>query len=78
MDALNEIHLRSFNDNVLPDGCAQLIIADPPYFEVRGEFDFAWESMRIKRQLREVVEKLRAGDVLPAGSLNRFKEKFER
>lgn len=28
----------------LPDKCANLIIADPPYFEVKGEFDFVWTS----------------------------------
>jgi DNA modification methylase len=28
----------------LPDGCAQLIIADPPYFEVKGAFDFTFPS----------------------------------
>lgn len=28
----------------LPEKCAQLIIADPPYFEVKGEFDFVWDS----------------------------------
>jgi len=30
--------------NDLPDGCANLIIADPPYFEVKGGFDFIWPS----------------------------------
>ena len=33
-----------FLDNNLPDKCANLIIADPPYFEVKGEFDFVWNS----------------------------------
>jgi len=28
----------------LPEKCVQLIIADPPYFEVKGEFDFVWSS----------------------------------
>lgn len=28
--------------NGLPDKCADLIIADPPYFRTRGEFDYAW------------------------------------
>lgn len=31
-------------NNQLPDKSVQLIIADPPYFEVKGEFDFIWES----------------------------------
>lgn len=29
---------------MLPEKCANLIIADPPYFEVKGEFDFVWKS----------------------------------
>ena len=40
----NEVHNINFLDNTLPDGCAGLIIADPPYFEVKGEFDFIWPS----------------------------------
>jgi len=28
----------------LPEKCANLIIADPPYFEVKGDFDFIWNS----------------------------------
>jgi DNA modification methylase len=28
----------------LPDKCANLIIADPPYFEVKGAFDFVFKS----------------------------------
>jgi DNA modification methylase len=28
----------------LPDKSVQLIIADPPYFEVKGKFDFVWSS----------------------------------
>ena len=37
-----KIHHMDFMDNDLPDKCANLIIADPPYFEVKGEFDFVW------------------------------------
>jgi site-specific DNA-methyltransferase (adenine-specific) len=33
-----------FLKNELPDKCANLIIADPPYFEVKGAFDFVWNS----------------------------------
>jgi len=33
-----------FLKNELPDKCANLIIADPPYFEVKGAFDFVWKS----------------------------------
>jgi len=29
---------------MLPEKCANLIIADPPYFEIKGEFDFVWKS----------------------------------
>jgi DNA modification methylase len=38
------IHSDFLNNN-LPDKCAQLIIADPPYFEVKGAFDFVWNSL---------------------------------
>lgn len=31
-------------NNQLPDKSVQLIIADPPYFEVKGKFDFIWKS----------------------------------
>jgi site-specific DNA-methyltransferase (adenine-specific) len=37
------IHSNFLNNN-LPDKCANLIIADPPYFEVKGAFDFVWKS----------------------------------
>lgn len=39
---LNAIHNRNFLDNGLPDHCADIIIADPPYFKVKGEFDKVW------------------------------------
>lgn len=41
---LNKVHHLDFLQNTLPDKCANLIIADPPYFEVKGEFDFIWKS----------------------------------
>lgn len=41
---LNQVHHADFLDNTLPDKCAKLIIADPPYFEVKGDFDFVWKS----------------------------------
>jgi len=41
---INQVHNINFLDNTLPDKCAQLIIADPPYFEVKGDFDFIWKS----------------------------------
>jgi site-specific DNA-methyltransferase (adenine-specific) len=40
---VNKIHNINFLDNTLPDKCANLIIADPPYFEVKGDFDFIWK-----------------------------------
>jgi DNA modification methylase len=44
MAVLNKIYCTDWLNNDLPDKCAQLIIADPPYFEVKGEFDFIWKS----------------------------------
>jgi len=41
---VNKIHNINFLENTLPDKCANLIIADPPYFEVKGAFDFIWKS----------------------------------
>ena len=41
---LNKIHNINFLENTLPDKCANLIIADPPYFETKGEFDFVWNT----------------------------------
>lgn len=40
----NKVYNINFLDNTLPDKCAPLIIADPPYFEVKGDFDFIWKS----------------------------------
>ena len=41
---------RDFLNNNLPDKCANLIIADPPYFEVKGAFDFVWNSLRLLKR----------------------------
>ena len=41
---MNQIFNMDWMDNDLPDKCANLIIADPPYFETKGEFDFVWDS----------------------------------
>lgn len=30
--------------NRLPPKCANLVIADPPYYRVKGDFDFRWET----------------------------------
>lgn len=38
------IHHENFLNNDIPDKSVELIIADPPYFEVKGEFDFIWKS----------------------------------
>jgi len=42
----NQVYNTRFEENELPDGCANLIIADPPYFEVKGEFDFIWNNFQ--------------------------------
>lgn len=41
---VNKIHNINFLENTLPDKCANLLICDPPYFEVKGDFDFIWKS----------------------------------
>ena len=41
---LNTIHNSDWMSNGLPDQSVDLIIADPPYFEVKGDFDFIWDS----------------------------------
>lgn len=38
------IECKNWLDNGLPDKCAKLIIMDPPYFEVKGAFDFVWKT----------------------------------
>lgn len=46
IEGINRVHHLNFLDNTLPDKCANLIIADPPYFEVKGEFDFIWKDFK--------------------------------
>jgi len=41
---INKVHLGDWTNNQLEDKSVKLIIADPPYFEVKGEFDFIWDS----------------------------------
>ena len=41
---INKIYNIDFLNNDLPDKCANLIIADPPYYKVKGDFDFIWDS----------------------------------
>ena len=43
-DKINTVHHKNFLDNTLPDKCANLIIADPPYYKVKGDFDFIWKT----------------------------------
>ena len=41
---INKVHNIDFLNNNLPDKCANLIIADPPYYKVKGDFDFIWKT----------------------------------
>ena len=41
---INEVHNIDFLNNTLPDKCANLIFADPPYYKVKGDFDFIWKT----------------------------------
>ena len=41
---INKVHNIDFLNNDLPDKCAKLIIADPPYYKVKGDFDFIWKT----------------------------------
>lgn len=41
----NEIYNGDFMSNGLPDHCADLIVADPPYYRVKGDFDSVWDSL---------------------------------
>jgi site-specific DNA-methyltransferase (adenine-specific) len=43
---INKIYNINFLENTLPDKCAKLIIADPPYFEIKGAFDFIWSDLK--------------------------------
>ncbi len=44
IEKVNTVEHINFLDNNLPDKCANLIIADPPYYKVKGEFDFIWKT----------------------------------
>ncbi len=44
INGINQVHNINFLDNNLPDKCANLIIADPPYYKVKGDFDFIWKT----------------------------------
>jgi site-specific DNA-methyltransferase (adenine-specific) len=41
---VNKTYHDDWMNNQLPDKSVQLIIADPPYFETKGDFDFVWKS----------------------------------
>jgi site-specific DNA-methyltransferase (adenine-specific) len=41
---LNKVYKKDFLNNDLPNKCANLIIADPPYYKVKGYFDFIWKT----------------------------------
>jgi len=41
---INKIHKMKFEENTLPDKCLKLIIADPPYYRKKGDFDFIWKT----------------------------------
>lgn len=41
---INKVNNIDFLKNDLPDKCANLIIADPPYYKVKGDFDFIWKT----------------------------------
>ena len=41
---MNEIINCRFEENCLPDHCVDLIIADPPYFQYKGDFDFVYPT----------------------------------
>jgi site-specific DNA-methyltransferase (adenine-specific) len=41
---LNKVYNIDFLNNDLPNKCAKLIIADPPYYKTKGDFDFIWKT----------------------------------
>jgi site-specific DNA-methyltransferase (adenine-specific) len=41
---IGSVHCDDWMNNGLPDKSVQLIIADPPYFETKGDFDFVWKT----------------------------------
>ena len=42
---MQTVQNKNFLENDLPDKSMQLIIADPPYYKIKGEFDFIWDSL---------------------------------
>ena len=41
---MNKVQLGDWLNNNIPDKSIDVIMADPPYFEVKGDFDFIWKS----------------------------------
>jgi len=41
---INKIYNDDWMNNKLADKSVQLIIADPPYYRVKGDFDFIWKT----------------------------------
>ena len=41
---VNKIYHDDWMNNQLPDKSVQLIIADPPYYKVKGDFDFVMKT----------------------------------
>ncbi len=46
LDIMNKIHHEDCLEFMkqVPDNYFQLLIVDPPYFEIKGEFDFIWKT----------------------------------
>jgi len=40
----NKIYCDNFLNNNLPDKSVNLLIADPPYYKTKGDFDFIWKT----------------------------------
>lgn len=41
---LGKLYHGDWLNNPLPDKCANLIICDPPYYKIKGDFDFKWKT----------------------------------
>lgn len=52
---INKVHCMDNRHGLmmLPEKCANLIISDPPYFEVKGDFDFVWKDFEEYLQFME-------------------------
>ena len=58
-DAINEVvHGDCFDVMAkMPDGCINLLICDPPYFEVKGNFDFTFKDFNEYKDLMRKLAK---------------------